>query len=105
MKGRSLSFAYFGGDTPSLLSSKQVRQLLNGLRRELSWDGVEEAAFECAPRSVRREFLETLRELGIMRLSLGVQGFDDNLLQLNGRVYSAEDVVRAHALIRRAGFA
>ena len=105
VKGRPLSFAYFGGGTPSTLSSTQVRPLVDGLRRGLSWDGIEEVTFECAPRSVRREFLETLREIGVTRLSMGVQSFDDHLLRLNGRVHLAEDVARAYALIRRAGFA
>ena len=105
VNGRSLSFAYFGGGTPSALSSTQVRYLADGLRRALSWDRIEEVTFECAPRSVRREFLETLREIGVTRLSMGVQSFDDELLRLNGRVHLAEDVVRAYALIRQADFA
>ncbi len=105
VKGRSLSFAYFGGGTPSSLSSTQVRQLVDGLRREFFWDGIEEVTFECAPRSVRPEFLETLREVGVTRLSMGVQSFDDELLRLNGRVHLAEDVVRAYALIRQTDFA
>lgn len=105
VKGRSLAFAYFGGGTPSALSSTQVRYLADGLRAALSWDGIEEVAFECAPRSVRREFLETLREIGVTRLSMGVQSFDDKLLRLNGRVHLAEDVVRAYTLIRQADFA
>ncbi len=105
VKGRSLSFAYFGGGTPSALSSTQVRYLADGLRRALSWDGIAEVTFECAPRSVRREFLEALREIGVTRLSMGVQSFDDALLRLNGRVHLAEDVVRAYSLIRQADFA
>ena len=105
LQGRSLSFAYFGGGTPSALSSTQIRSLVNGLRRAVSWDGIEEVTFECAPRSVRRELLETLREVGVTRLSMGVQSFDDDLLRRNGRVHLAEDVMRAHALIRQADFA
>lgn len=105
VKGRPLSFAYFGGGTPSTLSSAQVRRLVAGLRRALSWDGIEEVTFECAPRSVRREFVETLREMGVTRLSMGVQSFDDELLRLNGRVHLAEDVARAYSLIRQADFA
>ncbi len=105
LKGRSLSFAYFGGGTPSALSSTQVRYLADGLRRGLSWSEVEEITFECAPRSVRHEFLETLRDVGVTRLSMGVQSFDDELLRLNGRVHLAEDVVRAYSLIRQADFA
>jgi oxygen-independent coproporphyrinogen-3 oxidase len=70
----------------------------------LVWDNIEEVTFECAPRSVRREFLESLREMGVTRVSMGVQSFDDKLLKLNGRVHLAEDVTRAYSLIREADF-
>ena len=105
VKGRPLSFVYFGGGTPSSLSPTQVRHLVDGLRRGLAWNGIEEVTFECAPRSVRREFLETLREVGVTRLSMGVQSFDDELLRLNGRSHPAEDVERAYSLIRQTDFA
>ena len=104
VKGRPLSFVYFGGGTPSSLSSTQVRSLVDGLRRGLSWNGIEEVTFECAPRSVRPEFVATLRDVGVTRLSMGVQSFDDELLRLNGRVHLVEDVVRAYSLIRQADF-
>lgn len=102
---RPVSFAYFGGGTPSTLSTAQLRRLADGLRRALSWDRIEEVTFECAPRSARREFLESLRETGVSRISMGVQSFDNELLKLNGRVHLAEDVSRAFALLRGAGFA
>lgn len=102
--GRSVSFAYFGGGTPSTLSSAQARRLGDGLRRALSWDNIEEVTYECAPRSVRREFLETLRAMGVSRVSMGVQSFDNELLRLNGRVHLAEDVSRAYSLIRDVDF-
>ncbi|HMJ89209.1 MAG TPA: coproporphyrinogen-III oxidase family protein [Candidatus Acidoferrum sp.] len=104
VKGRPVSFAYFGGGTPSTLSTSQLRRLSDGLRRALSWDRIEEVTFECAPRSVRREFLESLREMGVTRVSMGVQSFDNDLLKLNGRVHLAEDVTRAFGLLREAGF-
>ena len=104
VQGRPVSFVYFGGGTPSTLSSAQVCRLGDGLRRALSWEQVGEITFECAPRSVRREFLETLKEIGVTRVSMGVQSFDNDLLRLNGRVHLAEDVSRAYALICQAGF-
>jgi oxygen-independent coproporphyrinogen-3 oxidase len=100
--GRSVSFAYFGGGTPSTLSTSQLRRLGNGLRRALPWEHADEVTFECAPRSVRREFLQSLRELGVTRVSMGVQSFDNELLKLNGRVHLAEDVMRAFGLLREA---
>jgi oxygen-independent coproporphyrinogen-3 oxidase len=102
--GRPLAFVYFGGGTPSMLGSEQVRKLISGLKHSLSWSGVPEVTFECAPRSVRAEFLEMLREVGITRLSMGVQSFDDEVLKQNGRAHLRGDVLRAAKLIQETGF-
>jgi oxygen-independent coproporphyrinogen III oxidase len=102
--GRPVAFVYFGGGTPSMLTSGQVRQLTSGLKQALPWGGVPEVTFECAPRSVRADFLDTLREVGVTRISMGVQSFDDELLRLNGRVHLRADVLRAYELIQGAGF-
>ena len=104
IRDRPVSFIYFGGGTPSTLSSDQLRRLTVGLQRALPWQGIEEVTFECAPRSVRDEFLTTLREVGVTRLSMGVQSFDDALLKLNGRVHLGSDVERAFARLRAVGF-
>ena len=101
---REVSFAYFGGGTPSTLTDDQVRMLGSALRRRLCWDNVSEITYECAPRSVHSSFLSALSEIGVNRLSMGVQSFDDALLKLNGRVHLEEDVTRAYSRIREAGF-
>jgi oxygen-independent coproporphyrinogen-3 oxidase len=105
VKGRPLTFAYFGGGTPSMLGADQIRRLMDGLQGALGWGGIEEVSFECAPRSVRPELLATLRHCGVTRLSMGVQSFDDGLLRLNGRFHLAADVARACSQMRRADFA
>jgi oxygen-independent coproporphyrinogen III oxidase len=104
INGRPVSFVYFGGGTPSTLTTSQVLRLGCGLRSALSWDKVEEVTFECAPRSVRRDFLGALRNIGVTRLSMGIQSFDNALLKLNGRVHLAEDAQRGYKMIRGAGF-
>lgn len=101
--GRPVEFVYFGGGTPSMLSSEQIRELVAGLKRALPWDGVREITFECAPKSVRATFVEALLDLGITRLSLGVQSLDDELLHLNGRIHLRADVLRAYQTMREAG--
>lgn len=102
--GRKVSFVYFGGGTPSTLTPAQVTRLGAALRGALQWDDVKEITFECAPRSVTAKLLKALRDIGINRLSMGVQSFDDDLLRLNGRVHLADDVTRAFDMIRDAGF-
>lgn len=104
VKDRKISFVYFGGGTPSTLTTAQLGFLGKGLRGLLDWSNMEEITFEVAPRSVRPEFLKALHELGVTRISMGVQSFNDDLLKINGRVHLAKDVIRAYEMIRNAGF-
>jgi oxygen-independent coproporphyrinogen-3 oxidase len=104
MAGRRLSFAYFGGGTPSLLSISQLGRLFGELQATVAWDTVEEVTFECAPRSVTEEKLRTLRAAGVTRLSMGVQQLDDKVLGSNGRAHAVSDVLRAYERIQRVGF-
>jgi len=101
---RRLSFVYFGGGTPSLLSVAQLGRFFDELQNTVAWDSVEEATFECAPRSVTEIKLRALREAGITRLSLGVQQLDDDVLRKNGRVHGVSDTLRAYDRIRQVGF-
>jgi len=104
LKGQSLSFVYFGGGTPSVLEERMIARLLGGLQSQFPWAGVEEASFECAPRAVTASKLRSLRELGVTRISLGVQSLDDAVLRLNGRVHLRKDVEAAYGWIRAAAF-
>jgi oxygen-independent coproporphyrinogen-3 oxidase len=104
VRGRDVSFVYFGGGTPSLLSPDQIRFRGTGLSDALPWNRVREVTFECAPRSTRREVVDAMLEIGVTRVSLGVQSFDDDLLRRNGRIHLAADARRAYRLLREAGF-
>ncbi|MEK6798081.1 MAG: coproporphyrinogen-III oxidase family protein [Planctomycetota bacterium] len=104
-KNRRPSFVYFGGGTPSLLGAELTERLLDGLRRTFSWGEVREVTFECAPRSVSDALVSRLVDGGVTRVSLGVQSFDDHILQLSGRAHLTADVERAYAAIRRGDFA
>jgi oxygen-independent coproporphyrinogen-3 oxidase len=104
IKGRPVRSVYFGGGTPSLLTSAQLHFLADGLRGALPWEGVEEITFECAPRSVGPELLEALREVGVTRLSLGAESFDDRLLEFNGRIHLRGDILRAYEQMQQARF-
>jgi len=101
---RRLSFVYFGGGTPSSLTTRQIERLFDGLRREYPWDRVEEVTFECAPKTVTENKVRVLRDAGVNRISLGVQQMDDGVLAANGRVHLVADVERAYELLSGAGF-
>ena len=103
VSGRPLHFVYFGGGTPSLLSDRGISRLMRGFKGVLPWDFVREVTFECAPKSVTTAKLEVLHEVGVTRISLGLQQLDDRVLQGNGRVHLTHDAERAYAAIRRIG--
>jgi oxygen-independent coproporphyrinogen-3 oxidase len=104
MGGRPFRFVYFGGGTPSFLSPKQLVSLVDRLRANISWDEAEEVTFECEPGTLSESKIETLRELGVTRLSLGVENFSDAILEENGRAHLSKEVYRAWDWITAAGF-
>jgi oxygen-independent coproporphyrinogen-3 oxidase len=92
--GRRLRFVYFGGGTPSLLSVRQLSSLVERVRRAMPWDGAEEVTFECEPGTLTRSKLAAVRALGVTRLSLGVESFDDEVLRANGRAHLSAEIYR-----------
>ena len=66
------------------------------LREHITWDGAEEVTFECEPGTLSETKVKTLKnEMGVTRLSLGVENFSDSLLELNGRAHLSKEVHRA----------
>jgi oxygen-independent coproporphyrinogen-3 oxidase len=102
--GRKPRYVYFGGGTPSFLSPAQLTRLIDGLRQHLPWDDVEEVTFECEPGTLNREKLETLHRLGVTRLSLGIENFDDGVLKSNGRAHLSAEIYGAYEAARQIGF-
>jgi oxygen-independent coproporphyrinogen-3 oxidase len=102
--GRSLRFVYFGGGTPSYLSAKQLLALRTRLHASVSWDTAEEVTFECEPGTLSLEKVKTLKEIGVTRISLGVENFDDTILETNGRAHLSPEIFRAYEWIQQVGF-
>ena len=102
--GRKPNFIYFGGGTPSFLSVDQLRHLTDGMKALLPWDEAEEVTFECEPGTLTDHKLKAIRELGVTRLSLGVENFDDHILEINGRAHHSKEIARAYAYAREIGF-
>src|SRR5262249_4908156 len=103
-QGRQLRFAYFGGGTPSYISEKQLHQLVDGLNRHVTWNNAEEVTFECEPGTLRRSKLETLKAIGVTRLSLGVEHFDDEILAMNGRAHLSPEIYEVYDMARQVDF-
>lgn len=104
MGGRPFRFVYFGGGTPSFLSPKQLTSLVDRLRANISWDKAEEVTFECEPGTLSESKVHTLKELGVTRLSLGIENFNDKLLEENGRAHLSKEVFKAWEWIAAAQF-
>jgi len=104
LAGRKPQFIYFGGGTPSYLSVNQLKELTDRMKDYLPWDEVEEVAFECEPGTLTEKKLEAIRELGVTRLSLGVENFDDHILELNGRAHRSAEIIKAYKFAKSLGF-
>lgn len=104
MGGRPFRFVYFGGGTPSFLSVKQLTSLVDRLRANIRWDQAEEVTFECEPGTLAEPKVHALRDLGVTRLSLGVENFSDEVLKENGRAHLSAEVDRAWQWIQNAQF-
>ncbi|MFY9255990.1 MAG: coproporphyrinogen-III oxidase family protein [Fuerstiella sp.] len=102
--GRELEFVYFGGGTPSYLSSKQLRSLRERMSEYVTWDKAKEVTFECEPGTLNLEKVQTLKDIGITRVSLGVENFNDKILEENGRAHLSPEVMKAYDWIQDVGF-
>ncbi|MCW5981398.1 MAG: coproporphyrinogen III oxidase family protein [Bryobacteraceae bacterium] len=102
--GRKPSFVYFGGGTPSYISTRQLGRLVDGMKRLLPWDEAEEVTFECEPGTITERKLEALRSIGVTRLSLGIENFDDQILEANGRAHGSREIDRSYQFARSIGF-
>ena len=95
MGGRPFRFVYFGGGTPSYLSINQLNSLVERLQANINWERAEEVTFECEPGTLSKLKVKALRDLGVTRLSLGVENFSDEVLRENGRAHLSREIYRA----------
>ena len=95
IQGRSIHSIFIGGGTPSLMSEKDLSQLFNGLRQKLNFDQDIEITLETNPGTFEIEKFKAFKKIGINRLSIGVQSFDDQNLKALGRIHSAQEATRA----------
>jgi oxygen-independent coproporphyrinogen-3 oxidase len=102
--GRPLDFVYFGGGTPSYLSVRQLESLIRRLDAAMPWRAAQEVTFECEPGTLTQAKVDALRQLGVTRLSLGVENFSDAVLEENGRAHLSAEVFRSYDWIRAAAF-
>ncbi len=95
---------FIGGGTPSLLSSRQTEQILQAVTDVFSLSSEAEITMECNPGTASEESLRGYRELGVNRLSIGVQSLHDSELNRLGRIHTAEEALNCYEAALKAGF-
>jgi oxygen-independent coproporphyrinogen III oxidase len=99
-----VSSIYFGGGTPSLLSAKQIGELVDTLRHYLTFSQTIEITMEANPESLITKDVNAYQEAGINRLNIGLQAWQQSWLTYMGRTHSAADFVAVFKQARAAGF-
>ena len=102
--GRPIDFVYFGGGTPSFLSTPQLEGLVGRLTAIAPWSQAEEITFECEPGTLTEGKLAAIRGMGVTRLSLGIENFDDEILEANGRAHRSPEIEVAYRFARSLDF-
>ncbi len=101
---RDIDTLFFGGGTPSLLDPPLLEKIFQALKSYFSWNEKTEITLETNPKTVSLEKLKSFRSLGINRLSIGVQSFQDRFLKSMGRIHSGEEAKKTIREAREAGF-
>lgn len=95
---------YIGGGTPSIIDIKHYERLFDTIYSKFDIDSNAEITFEINPATVNVDYLRALKSLGINRLSVGAQSFDERILKLINRKHSSEEIVEAIENSKKAGF-
>ncbi|ROL73339.1 YggW family oxidoreductase [Pseudomonas chlororaphis] len=102
--GRELSSIFFGGGTPSLFSAAALGRLLEGVEQRIAFASDIEITLEANPGTFEQEKFTAYRALGINRLSIGIQSFQEQKLKALGRIHNGAEAIRAADMARQAGF-
>lgn len=103
LNGKPVKTLYMGGGTPSQLPLPLLARLIDGLKATLDLNAVQEFTLEANPDDVTPEWSAAVRALGVNRVSMGVQSFQDAVLRLVGRRHTARQAIDAVASLRHAG--
>ena len=102
--GRVFDTVYIGGGTPTVLSVEQLKGVLRSVYKYWRWVDNAEITLEANPGTLDIDKLRDIRDLGINRISLGVQSFNDRVLKALYRDHTSDETVEAFNLARKAGF-
>ena len=104
VQNRAIESIFIGGGTPSLMSTEDANDLIDGLKERLTFSDNVEITMEANPGTFEVEKFAEFRNIGINRLSIGVQSFEDRQLKFLGRVHSSNEAINAITEAQRVGF-
>jgi oxygen-independent coproporphyrinogen III oxidase len=103
--GEKLETIYFGGGTPSLLSSSELEIIFSSIYKNYSVATDAEITLEANPDDLTKRKLTELKQSGVNRLSIGIQSFQDDVLKFFNRAHDSKESIECIAHAREAGFA
>ncbi|MCP4021022.1 MAG: radical SAM family heme chaperone HemW, partial [Desulfobacteraceae bacterium] len=103
-KNTPIDTIYFGGGTPSVLNISDIETILFEVYGSFQIAKDTEITIEINPGTIDTNYLESLKTLGINRLSIGVQSFDDNKLSFLGRIHTAKQAIQSIENAQKSGF-
>ena len=101
---KEIETIYFGGGTPSILSITEIQGLLNAVNKHYSVNKDAEITLECNPDDLNKEKLISLKKIGINRLSIGIQSFNDKELKWMNRSHNGNQAKRSVKMAQKVGF-
>ena len=104
LRSVAVSSIYIGGGTPSWLDASDMGKIMDALHKEFSIHQNAEISMECNPGTVTMEKFSAYRNMGINRLSIGLQSANDDELHLLGRIHTYEQFLRTFDMARKSGF-
>ena len=104
VQGRKLNSIFFGGGTPSLFSAKTIGRTIQAAQRRIGLKENIEITLEANPGTFEQEKFSGYKSVGVNRLSIGIQSFNNKQLESLGRIHSSEQAIKAIKTARNAGF-
>ena len=104
LEDKTIETIYFGGGTPSVLKANQVRAILTKIHSIYNVSLGAEITFELNPDDITKEYLNQISLMGVNRLSIGLQSFNNDMLKLMNRRHSSEQAVNSVNIAKDAGF-
>lgn len=103
-KDKKINTIFFGGGTPSILTNQEIKMIMDDIKLNFCIAEDAEISMECNPGTLNKEKLEFMKQLGINRLSIGLQAIQENLLDYIGRIHNYEQFEKNYKEARNVGF-